>query len=330
MTAAKLITDNLTIGYDHPLLSGLGLTAKSGEFVCLMGPNGSGKSTLLRTLATLLPPLQGSILVDSQSLFQLGAREKARLISLVLTEHLDLGYLRVIELVAMGRYPHTGWRGRLQNADKEAVEQALNATGLQDLAMRPVQELSDGQRQKALIARALAQDGSVMLLDEPLIHLDVGNKWEVMNLLRITTRNFNKVLLMATHEIDLCLQFADKLWLITREGRVAVGCPEDLVLTGQINDTFDQGDYKFHLHQESQENGSGPQIQISGSGRALEWTRRGLVRAGYQPVQKPAWAKVMVTEEQHIIHWTLELGENSLACSSVEKVIVTLGRYIDK
>ena len=321
-----LSIESLRIGYDdHILLDNLNLQVQGGELVCLMGANGAGKSTLLRALSSLQPPLNGTIAIDAISIYQMSAREKAKLISIVLTDQWDLGYLRVHELVAMGRYPHTGWRGHIQGRDRDMVNQALQTTGLNDLADRMVRELSDGQKQKTLIARALAQDGPIMILDEPLIHLDVANKWEVMNLLKHTAHSLNKVMIMATHEMELSIQMADKLWLITRDGQVAVGCPEDLMIQGLFSAAFDSENYQFHYGQINyQHQNDGASIQVVGNDDLAAWTGKALMRKGYNAITSDSDIRVRVVQDKDIRKWQLEVGDNLLVCESIEMLLDTL------
>lgn len=326
----KLQTMDLAVGYGgQALLHDLQLQACRGEMICLMGPNGVGKSTLLRALTTLQPPLRGEVLINSRPLYQLSALEVAREISLVLTERIEGGFLTVGELVAMGRYPHTGWAGKLTESDRSVVAKALSTTGLEQLAQRNLRELSDGQRQKAMIARALAQDGDLMILDEPLIHLDVSNKWEIMNLLRQTARDHGKALIMATHEMDLSIKLADKLWLISHSGQLSAGCPEDLILSGAFSHIFDGPNYRFDMN-----SGGfavipqGPLLQLSGADEGLLWTRRALTRAGYQTVKENAETHIKVTSTSHKLLWEIITNNESLCCASIESLLEELKNKI--
>ena len=222
MDRLTLALKNLSVGYGtgkncKEILSRINVGIYPGQMVALIGANGSGKSTLLRTLAGLQPLLNGEFWINSKNVESLTSREIASQISLVLTDHIQTGYLTVGDLVSMGRHPYTDWRGKMSEADVTAVLGALVSTGLEPFVHSNLQELSDGQKQKAMIARAIAQDGDLMLLDEPLIHLDVTSKWEIMNLLRQTVHNHNKSMVIATHELDLSLKMADQIWLIDQK-----------------------------------------------------------------------------------------------------------------
>ena len=189
---ALLEAYNLNIGYPFnggvkTVADGINFRLQGGEFICLLGPNGAGKSTLLRTLAAIQPPLSGSIRICGEDSRALSPAHKARSLGLVLTERMELGNLTVRELVALGRAPYTGWLGRLSQADEAMVSWALGAAGSASQAGRKVAELSDGERQKAMIARVLAQETPVIILDEPTAHLDLPNRVAIMRLLKKLT-----------------------------------------------------------------------------------------------------------------------------------------------
>src|SRR5207249_7894211 len=238
--AHALVARNLAAGYGSRVgLRDVGVCLAGGELACVLGPNGTGKSTLLRTLAGMQPRLAGSVELDGHDVQRLPARELARRVSVVLTERAEVGLLRAYDLVALGRYPYTGWAGRLRSHDHAVVAWALEATGASDLASRDVSELSDGERQRVMIARALAQEPVVLLLDEPTAFLDVARRVEVTTLLRRLARDTGRAVLFSTHELDLALRTADSVWLLDTAGRVRVGAPEDLVLDGSFARSFE-------------------------------------------------------------------------------------------
>jgi iron complex transport system ATP-binding protein len=250
--AAALQTQQLSVGYgkgpnQNEVLHGLDLKAESGQLIALIGANGTGKSTLIRTLAGLQSALGGEIRWDGVRSTELSPRQLAARLSIVLTDRVHTGYLTVMDLVAMGRHPYTDWRGRLLESDKKATDDALQITGLWELKHTDLHELSDGQLQKVMIARAVAQDGPVMLLDEPLIHLDIPSKWEIMNLLKQMTVDRNKTVLLATHELELGLHLADRIWLINKQRRMLTGTPEELIRNQTISETFNTAHYTFNL-----------------------------------------------------------------------------------
>ncbi len=283
-----LATADLAAGYtlrkgeQRRVCSGVTATVQRGELVALLGPNGAGKTTLVRTLAGLQPPLAGTVQIDGDDVRALSAREKARRLSLVLTERTAPGPMDVRTVVALGRHPHTDWRGVLAEADEKAVEDAIAQVGLGDLAHRPVGELSDGEKQKVMIARALAQAGT-LLLDEPTAHLDLPGRLDVMRLLYRLTRDARRAVLFVTHELDLALRVADTLWLLGQDGKLVTGVPEALVLSGDLAKTFGQpADFDplegaLDLH-----DADGPLLRVVGDDPFRAWTARALERSGFR------------------------------------------------
>ena len=238
-----LSSTDLSVGYGEKgpaktLASGIDLTLHAGEFICLLGPNGAGKTTLLRTLSGILNPLAGSIQLKGTDLFAIPPRERAQRISVVLADKVPAGMMNVRSLVALGRHPYSGWLGRLDTKDYECIEWALQTVGASQLAERLVAELSDGERQKVAIARALAQEASILLLDEPTAHLDLPNRIETMALLRRLSREKNLAVLLSTHDLDLALRQADRLWLLGADGTLRQGEPEALARSGALAETF--------------------------------------------------------------------------------------------
>ncbi len=228
-------TLDLSIGYMRNaqqivVQSDLNLQIARAEMLAVIGPNGCGKSTLLRTLSGLQAPLKGSVLVGGKELEKLSMPEKAALIALVLTEPVQIPYCSVNQLVSMGRYPHTGRFGRLSREDHHKVVEALERVHLRALAQRLLTELSDGERQRAMVAKALAQDTPLIFLDEPTSHLDLSNKVELMVLLRDLARDTGKTVLLSTHELELALRLSDRIWLMRPQaGGIEKGTPSELI-----------------------------------------------------------------------------------------------------
>ncbi len=284
-----LATHDLSIGYRRPrrapfvVAQGLSLSLRAGELVCLIGPNGAGKSTLLRTLGGMQPALSGDVMLGGDDVFTLDAREMARRLSVVLTERIDVGNLSTYGLVALGRHPYTDWTGHLSAHDEQVVRWAIEIVGAQHLAARPVGELSDGERQKTMIARALAQEPLVMILDEPTAFLDLPNRVEVMRVLRHLSRSTGRAFLLSTHDLDLALRSADRIWLMSREGTMQIGAPEDLVLSGAFETVFRSEGVVFDRQTGAfkiltPETGT---VDLTGDGLAALWTRRALEREGF-------------------------------------------------
>lgn len=284
-----LRTDSLSIGYRRArrdaavVASGLRFALRPGELVCLLGPNGAGKSTLMRTLARLQPALSGRIWLDGRPLEELRPGQLARRLSVVLTDRVDVGAMSGFGLASLGRHPYTGWTGTLSVRDERIVQWALHAVRADGLTDRLIVEMSDGERQKILIARALAQEPRVMLLDEPTAFLDLPRRVEVMDLLRRLARENGQAILLSTHDLDLALRNADRLWLLSADGALFDGAPEDLVLSGAFERvfsaegvSFDRDRGSFHTREES----SGV-VLLEGEGAAAHWARRALERIGF-------------------------------------------------
>ena len=240
-------TENLSIGYRNYIVqSNLNLVVENGDLICMLGTNGCGKSTLLRTLAGLQPSLAGKVLLQGQSLDDLSSQQKAKLFALVLTDPVEAKNMTVYDVIALGRYPYSSWLGNLSEEDKHFIQRALLQVKLQHKTFSRISELSDGERQRVMIARALAQDTPLILLDEPTAHLDLPNRVDTMLLLRRLAHETGKAVVLSTHELDLALQTADKLWLMSPQKGMYCGLPEDLVLSGAFQEVFASQSFFFN------------------------------------------------------------------------------------
>ena len=238
MDTETIILKNLSIGYRskngiRKVAEGINAAIQSGELTCLLGANGVGKSTLLRTLSAFQPALSGEVFISGNELTSYSDKELSRLIGVVLTEKPDIRNMTVRELVALGRSPYTGFWGTLHDADWQVVDEAIDAVRIDSLRERMVHTLSDGERQKVMIAKALAQQTPVIFLDEPTAFLDFPSKVEMMQLLRRLAKTAQKTIFLSTHDFELALQVADRLWLM--EGNhLHIGTPQELAQSGAL------------------------------------------------------------------------------------------------
>ena len=276
----------LQLGYSQegmrkPLLEDLNFELVAGELTCLLGPNGVGKSTLIKAILGEITPWEGRLLLKQELLSSYSIQDRAKHIAVVLTDPIYPGNLTVGQLVALGRTPHTYWVGKLGNSDRALVEKALADTHIGYLRDARLGELSDGQRQKAMIARALAQDGSVIVLDEPTAHLDLVNRLEIMSLLREISHSQSKAILVVTHDLDIALETADRFWILNCGLPLLSGKPEDLVLSGQIQALFPSNRYQFNVARGRVEWSQAiPDFQIQGPAEQAYWVKKALVKVG--------------------------------------------------
>lgn len=271
---------NLSLGYQKgndkkTILEGLNFSLQSGELTCLLGPNGVGKSTLVKAILGEIKPFKGEITIGGKTNSEFSNAELAKELAVVLTEQILPGNMTVAQLVALGRIPYTNWTGKLNQLDREKVNQALAATKITYLKDERLSEISDGQRQKAMIARALAQDGKVMILDEPTAHLDLVNRYEIMHLLREICVNEEKAILVVTHDLEIALETADRFWLLNCGTPLIEGLPEDLVISGQINELLPGKEFYFDPEKgKIQKTADFPIWNISGDKNLIYWLQK--------------------------------------------------------
>jgi iron complex transport system ATP-binding protein len=282
-------TQKVSIGYLergalHYLQKDLDIRLHEGDLICLIGPNGCGKSTLIRTLAGLQKPLEGNILVGEKPISQLSISELTRFLGTVLTDKSVVDQITVEEIVALGRYHTTNWLGSEDEKDKLMIEKAISAVRLNGMEKRTYDTLSDGERQRAFIAKALASDASVMLLDEPTAHLDIVNRVEILSLLRNLTHKTGHTILVSTHELDLAMQLADEIWVMSPGRSLITGTPEEIVHSGILDEVF--GNEVVHFNQGSgsfslRRNHEYP-VKVEGSGKRTHITLDALSRLGFR------------------------------------------------
>ncbi len=254
----------------------------SGELTCLLGANGIGKSTLLRTLSAFQPKLSGEIFIQGKEIEQYKDKELSMAISVVLTEKCEVRNMTVTELVGLGRTPYTGFWGTLDEDDKQIVERSISLVKIEKLADRMVHTLSDGERQKVMIAKALAQETPIIVLDEPTAFLDFPSKVEMMQLLHRLSRQTNKTIFLSTHDLELALQIADKIWLMDKMNGVIIGTPEDLSLNGSLSAFFAHKGIIFDIETGlfRVDNEYITKLRLIGEGEGYAMVRKALQRNG--------------------------------------------------
>lgn len=326
MNKETIRLDDLSIGYSikkhhtKEVASHIQATIRSGELTCLLGENGVGKSTLLRTLSAFQPKLGGHIWLLGREVESYTDRQLSRIISVVLTERCEIRNMTVRDLVGMGRSPYTGFWGRLSQNDWEVVDRSIRLVGIEVLASRMVHTLSDGERQKVMIAKALAQETPIIFLDEPTAFLDYPSKVEIMQLLYRLIQTTEKTIFLSTHDLDLALEIADKIWLMERKQGITVGTPEDLALSGRLKSFFsgrgvvfddDSGLYRIQMQYKYR-------IGIRGEGVRYLMLRKALQRCGIR-VDNPASAVapfIEVGADSFILH-----AEESVCYETIETLL---------
>lgn len=335
--AAVIRGEELAIGYrlgrrgTAVVHGGLSFTLPRGELTCLLGPNGAGKSTLLKTLSGIERPLSGQLSLNGRSSEAYSASERSRVLGVVLTDKTYAGGLRVRELVALGRHPYTGFFGQLNREDRRIVDEAMDAANVSDKAEDYVAELSDGERQKVMIAKVLAQQCPVILLDEPTAFLDVVSRIEMMNLLHRLVREEGKSVLLSTHDIDQALLLADRLWLLSKEHGMRCGTTEDLVLDGTLNCFFGRRDVAFDAASGTFRYTcrNGQRVGVEARDRCLaHWAENALLRNGFRPVYdiergEGPMLRIQGMEEIELV-WP---GRDTVQCSSFGEWIRKIREY---
>ncbi len=313
---------NASIGYlgkskAHKIIkSAISVYALKGELVAVIGENGIGKSTLLRTIAGFQPSVEGDFRICGKLISTYREKELALLMSFVSTEIIKVSNLSVFDLVSLGRYPYTNWFGKLLDEDHYLIEEAISAVGLQGYEYRMVNHLSDGERQKVMIARSLAQNTEIIVLDEPTAFLDLSNKYEIVHILHQLASEKEKTILFSTHDLTTAIAESDRLWLML-EDSVEQGAPEDLILNGNFDAIFhskhlyfdrEKGDFRIRKLTKKV-------AHVHGEGIAMDWTIKALARNGFEVVNltDPADITIIVNyQEWTVIHLTKQIKFNSL------------------
>ena len=270
-------------------------------------------------------PLAGRVLIKGQDSASLTAQMRARHLSLVLTAAPQPDLMNGYALVALGRHPHSDWLGRLSEADHRAIARAIQAVGADDIADQPLAQLSDGQRQKLMIARALAQEADVMLLDEPTAYLDLPRRVETMQLLKQLARSTARAILLSTHDLDLALRSCDQLWLMSAAG-IVCGAPEDLVLAGRLGETFSADGIRFDARSGAflLDTAPGPRVRVNGEGAAAIWMRRALTRNGYALTDESSAIEVRQRANGAGQQWQIRRPDRASEHATIQAVLDAL------
>jgi iron complex transport system ATP-binding protein len=329
----NITVSDLSVGYKKgkrfvAIKEGINVSAHSGELIALIGSNGIGKSTLLRTLTGFQKALGGEILLNDRKLSSFPIKELARVLSFVSTEAIRVQNLRVWELLSMGRYPYTNLIGTLTEVDNKIIKRAIQQVGLTGYEDRMIDQISDGERQRAMIARTLVQDTPLIILDEPTAFLDIRNRYEIIHLLHNFVKNENKTVLFSTHDLNISTSEVDKIWLML-DDKVVEGAPEDLILAGNFDQMFHSD--KVYFNSESgdfmlRKNSLGTFTLKGADGKTFTWTGRALQRIGLVSDEINPMVVVNIPVDEKNPLWKVEINSlEKFECSSLYEL--TAGLY---
>lgn len=315
LTAEKIVTiEGLRTGYrsgsnEIIILDELHATAFKGELIAVIGKNGAGKSTLLRTIIGLQPALDGKIYHEGKDILEYSRLELARKVGFISTETVRATNMNVYDLVALGRYPYTNWTGRIDMDNHIRILEAIQDAGMTAFSSRFISELSDGERQRAMIARILAQDTGLMVMDEPTAFLDIGSKFEIFHLLHNLAKSTGKTIIFSTHDLQMAISQADKIWLL-KDKALVEGAPEDLMIQGEFDHIFDSSPARYNSDQGtftfiSEEHGS---IYVEGEGILRHWTEKALNRIGFA-VSRDKTESFIIVPSGNYKNWQLINGQ---------------------
>ena len=323
----KILTiDNLKIGYrsggtDKIIMQELSSSAFKGELIAVIGKNGIGKSTLLRTIAGLQSSLGGEIYYEKEHILDYSRMELARKVGYISTEPVRASNMSVYDLVALGRFPYTDWTGRINKENHLVIMDAIENAGMASFCSRYIGELSDGERQRAMIARILAQDTLLMVMDEPTAFLDIGSKYEILHLLHNLAKRRGKTIIFSSHDLHIAISQADKIWLLSGD-QLKEGAPEDLMLQGDFDHIFDSSTVRYNSDHGtfSFRNDAKGSIHIEGEGILRHWTEKAVNRAGYD-VSGDKTDPFIIVPAGECKHWRLISGNQSEGFDTVYDLI---------
>jgi iron complex transport system ATP-binding protein len=316
MNIEKVLSlESLMIGYEKgrhaiPVYLPVNASGRRGEIIAVVGRNGIGKSTLLRSIAGLQKPLAGTIKINDREISEYSKTGLAQILGYVSTEVVKVNNMRVYDLVSLGRFPHTNWYGKIKHSDHEVVMNCLEMTGMTALADMLITEISDGERQKAMIARVLAQDAAIMVMDEPTAFLDITSRYEIIHLMHHLADKKAGTIVFSTHDLNVAISEADKIWLMLDDD-LKEGSPEDLMLEGSFDKLFLSPEVRFNANDgtltiNKEERGS---LYVEGTGSLKYWTEKALSRVGYLIISKKTPRYIRTPKDKNGM-WIL-VNENS-------------------
>jgi len=322
----RLSFTSLGIGFpgDVMILPPLDGSAGKGELIAVIGRNGVGKSTLLRTFSGLQPQLSGYLEIEGSNINTYSRKGLSSKVGYISTEIVRVSNMRVYDLVSLGRFPHTNWMGRIDATDREYISDAISRTGMTGFSERQVSELSDGERQRAMIAMVLAQDAGIMVMDEPTAFLDITGRYSMVHLLHELTRERQKTIIFSTHDLLMALRLADKIWLLGETG-LTEGAPEDLMLAGSFGKLFHDSEVVFDpvrgtVSFRKQEKGK---ISIIGEGAERYWTEQAVIRAGYSISDNPSGTEIIIVSSPSL-QWKYRSGTEYTGFDSLYDLMLYL------
>ena len=337
---------NVTTGYRvkgkyKEISTRLNAVLHIGEMTCLLGPNGAGKSTLLRTMAGFQPSLGGEVSVNKKSLKSYSPKDLAKAVSVVLTQNSDIKNLTVEEVLAIGRSPYTGFWGRLRERDRKMIDKCLGWVGIEELRSRKMHTLSDGERQKVMIAKAIAQETPIILLDEPTAFLDYPSKVAMMLLLHRLAKALKKTVFLSTHDLEHALQISDQVWLLDRDKGLTTGMPEDLCAEAHISRYFQREGVGFDPETctFSIEHEVAREVLIDGNPHTLQYklAARALLRNAIRPIRSMSDAQMESTRNDVVLrvpgdgtYRLLDHGKEAICVNKMEHILGIVGSTIVK
>jgi iron complex transport system ATP-binding protein len=324
---------SLEIGYvsgrkKNILLPPLNASAHEGELIAIIGRNGIGKSTLLRTLAGIQQNLGGDVSYFGKNINEYSGSDLALKVGYISTEAVRVANMSVYDLVSIGRFPYTNWIGKINTDDHLIIMNALEMTSMSSFCHKYITELSDGERQKAMIARILAQDTGLMIMDEPTAFLDIGSKYEILHLMHQLTRNSGKTIIFSTHDLQSAVSQSDKIWLLLDE-QLKEGAPEDLMIEGAFDHLFESSHVKFNSADGSFSfrGAERAAFYVEGQGQVKHWTEEALKREGFKVVKEMTQPFIKLSSTGRKT-WVLESEVSSVEFLSVYDLIGYLSREV--